>query len=64
MESELTALETYARDPGAVGLDAGYLESQIGYLARSASAATSQAAALARHSQDAQAAVNTQPRGD
>jgi hypothetical protein len=64
MESELAALETYARDPGAVGLDAGYLESQIGYLARSAAAATSQAAALARHSQDAQAAVNTQAHRD
>jgi len=64
MESELTALETYAQHPGAVGLDAGYLESQISYLARSAAAATSQAAALARHSQDAQATFNTQAHRD
>jgi chromosome segregation ATPase len=64
MESELTALETYARDPGAVGLDAGYLESQIGYVARSASAASSQAAALARHSQDVQAALTAHAHGD
>ena len=59
LESELTALETYARHPGAAGLDAGYLMTQTRYLARSAVAATAAATALAQESHDARAILDT-----
>jgi len=62
IESELTALETYAQHPGAAGLDAGYLASQIRYLVGSAAAAASAAAVLVRHTQDAQAAFSTEAK--
>jgi hypothetical protein len=54
MESELTALETYARHPGAAGVDAGYLATQTRYLVRSAAAAAAASATLTQLGRDAQ----------
>jgi len=59
IESELTALETYTRHPGAAGVDAGYLATQTRYLVRSAAAAAASAATLAQDSRDARATLTT-----
>jgi hypothetical protein len=59
MQSELNALETYLHDPGAAGLDADYLATQVRYLARSAAAASSAAVDLARHTREAQSTFST-----
>jgi hypothetical protein len=59
IHSELTALETYAQQPGATGIDAGYLETQARYVARQAAAAASAAAALTQQARDAQASAGS-----
>lgn len=46
LRSELTALETYAAQPGPTGIDAGYLAAQVRYLEASAAAAASAAGDL------------------
>ena len=48
LRSELTALETYAQNPGPTGIDPGYLANQVRYLEASAAAAASAASDLAR----------------
>jgi hypothetical protein len=48
LRSELSALETYASQPGPTGIDAGYLAAQVQYLRAAAAAAASAAAQLAR----------------
>jgi hypothetical protein len=48
LRSELTALETYAQNPGSTGIDPGYLANQVRYLEASAAAAASAAFDLAR----------------
>jgi chromosome segregation ATPase len=48
LSSELTALETYAQNPGATGIDPGYLANQVRYLEASAAAASSAASELSR----------------
>jgi hypothetical protein len=48
LRSELTALETYAQNPGPAGIDPGYLANQVRYLEASAAAAASAASDLAR----------------
>lgn len=48
LRSELTALETYAQNPGPTGIDPGYLANQVRYLEASAAAAASAATDLAR----------------
>jgi hypothetical protein len=55
IQSELNALETYLQHPGAAGLDAGYLATQVRYLVRSAAAASSAAVDLGRQTRKAQA---------
>jgi len=57
IQSEVRALESYARDPGPAGVDAGYLATQARYLERGAAAAASAAAVLAQRARDAQAAA-------
>ena len=47
LDSELTALETYAQNPGPTGIDPGYLANQVRYLEASAAAASSAANDLA-----------------
>jgi hypothetical protein len=59
IQSELNALETYVLHPGAAGLDAGYLATQVHYLARSAAVASSAAVDLARHSREARSTFST-----
>lgn len=54
MQSELNALETYAHQPGSAGIDAGYLATQVHYLAQSAAVASSAAVELARKTREAQ----------
>lgn len=46
LRSELTALQTYAAQPGPTGIDAGYLAAQVRYLEASAAAAASAAGDL------------------
>jgi len=48
LRSELTALQTYAQNPGPTGIDPGYLANQVRYLEASAAAAASAASDLAR----------------
>jgi hypothetical protein len=57
IQSELTALEAYAKHPGAAGLDPGYIATQASYVGRGAAAAASAAAALAQDTREAQAAL-------
>jgi hypothetical protein len=59
MQSELNALETYVRRPGGGGLDAGYLATQVQYLARSAAAASSAAVELGRNTREAQSTFDS-----
>lgn len=62
IQSELNALETYLLHPGAAGLDAGYLATQVRYLVRSAAAASSAAVDLGRQTRKAQATFSTASR--
>jgi len=48
LRSELTALQTYASQPGPTGIDPGYLAAQVQYLETAAASAASAAADLAR----------------
>jgi hypothetical protein len=48
LRSELTALETYAQNPGPTGIDAGYLATQVRYLEASAASASTAASDLAQ----------------
>ena len=59
IESEISALESYARRPGAAGVDPGYLATQTRYLARSASGAAAATAALAEYSRNVQTILTT-----
>ena len=47
LRSVLTALETYAQNPGPTGIDPGYLANQVRYLEASAAAAAAAATDLA-----------------
>jgi hypothetical protein len=57
LQSELAALASYIRQPGAAGLDAGYLTSQLHYLSTSVDAAASAAAVASDRSRAAVAAA-------
>jgi predicted nucleic acid-binding Zn-ribbon protein len=57
VQSELTALVAYVRNPGPAGLDAGYLENQARYVGRNAAQAAAAAAALAQQARDAKASA-------
>ena len=57
LQSELHAFDAYVRNPGAAGMDSGYLLSQAHYLESSAQTAASAAATLARDAATAQAAA-------
>lgn len=57
LRSELAALEGYVRNPGATGVDPGYLLNQARYLSAAADSAATAAAAAARESEAAVAAV-------
>jgi hypothetical protein len=56
LQSELRAFDAYVRNPGAAGMDSGYLLSQVHYLESSAQTAAAAAATLAR---DTAAAAST-----
>ena len=55
LQSELATLRTYVRNPGAAGLDSGYLLTQARYVVDSAHAAAAAAATLSTQARDAQA---------
>lgn len=61
IESELTALESYAQHPGAAGVDAGYLATQTHYIVRSAAAAAAAAATLTQAGRDVQGILDAAP---
>jgi predicted nucleic acid-binding Zn-ribbon protein len=57
LQSELSTLRTYLRQPGAAGIDTAYLLAQAQYLASAADAAAAAAATVARDAQAAQATI-------
>lgn len=57
LQSELHAFDAYVRNPGAAGMDSGYLLSQAHYLESSAQTAASAAATLAHDAATARAAA-------
>jgi hypothetical protein len=62
LQSELKALGTYVKDPGATGLDAGYLATQVDYMASAAKSAAGAAAAISQKATDADATLNNATR--
>lgn len=62
LQSELKALGTYVKDPGATGLDAGYLATQVDYMASAARSAAGAAAAISQKATDAGATLNNATR--
>jgi hypothetical protein len=62
LQSELKALGTYVNDPGATGLDAGYLATQVEYMATAAKTAAGAAAAISQKATDAGATLNNVTR--
>lgn len=57
LRSELAALQSYLRQPGPTGVDAGYLLTQVRYISASAAAVTSAASAAERQAEAASATV-------
>ena len=57
LQSELKALESYVAQPGATGIDAGYLAAQVQYMTSAAKSAVDEAAAIAQRATDADATL-------
>jgi hypothetical protein len=62
LQSELKALGTYVNDPGATGLDAGYLATQVDYMTSAAKTAAGTAAAISQKATDAGATLSNVTR--
>jgi len=62
LQSELKALGTYVNDPGATGLDAGYLATQVDYMTSAAKTAAGTAAAISQKATDAGATLGNVTR--
>jgi len=62
LQSELKALGTYVNDPGATGLDAGYLATQVDYMTSAAKTAAGAAAAISQKATDAGATLGNVTR--
>ena len=62
LQSELKALGTYVNDPGATGLDAGYLATQVDYMTSAAKRAAGTATAISQKATDAGAALGNVTR--
>lgn len=62
LQSELKALGTYVNDPGATGLDAGYLATQVDYMTSAAKTAAGAAAAISQKATDAGATLSNVTR--
>jgi type II secretory pathway component PulJ len=62
LQSELKALGTYVNDPGATGLDAGYLATQVEYMTSAAKTAAGAAAAISQKATDAGATLGNVTR--
>jgi hypothetical protein len=52
LQSELNALASYIAQPGATGLDAGYLAAQVQYMTSAAKTAVNAAAAISQRATD------------
>jgi hypothetical protein len=57
LQSELKALGSYVAQPGATGLDAGYLAAQVQYMSSAAKSAVDAAAAISQRATDAGATL-------
>jgi hypothetical protein len=57
LQSELKALGSYVAQPGATGLDAGYLAAQVQYMTSAAKSAVDAAAAISQRATDAGATL-------
>jgi hypothetical protein len=57
LQSELKALGSYIAQPGATGLDAGYLAAQVQYMMSAAKSAVDEAAAISQRATDAGASL-------
>jgi hypothetical protein len=57
LQSELKAVGSYLAQPGATGIDAGYLAAQVQYMTSAAKSAVAEAAAIAQRATDAGATL-------
>jgi predicted nucleic acid-binding Zn-ribbon protein len=57
LQSELKALGSYIAQPGATGIDAGYLAAQVQYMLSAAKSAVDEAAAISQRATDAGASL-------
>lgn len=57
LQSELKSLGSYVAQPGATGIDAGYLAAQVQYMTSAAKSAVDEAAAIAQRATDAGASL-------